>query len=68
MQQPLSNRYEERAEQHLAMAQRATCREAQVAHLNLASHLATEAEIIRNAREPAVRCGPWLADLNSAYR
>jgi hypothetical protein len=63
----LSHRYEKRAEQHLAMARRAICRKAQMAHLNLASHLATEAEILRDAREPAVRCGPWLADPSPAH-
>jgi hypothetical protein len=66
MKQTLSDRYEKRADQHLEMARRAACRKARVAHLNLAAHLATEAEIIRSAREPAVRCGTWLADVSSA--
>jgi len=60
MQNLQCSRYEMRAEQHLQMARKAVCATSRAAHLNLASHLATEAQSIRDCRDPVLRTGSWL--------
>jgi hypothetical protein len=44
------------------------CNASRAAHLNLASHLATEAQSIRERRDPVSRNGSWLMACEATSR